>query len=145
MGAELSSRQLRRSIRRHVDSMGRSPGQVAGRLAAEGARGLPAEVSECVMARYLQAVIGAEMSVRKVVVKERSIRVFRTGYRLPVYLTLPSAVSKFIRAFDAGCYPELIDGLGVLDRGYRPGVGGSDASVQPRSPDAPGTGLGLLS
>lgn len=120
MSAELSSRELRRSVRQHLESMGSSPGEVAGRLAGEGVRGVPAEVSECVLARYLQAVIGAEMSVRRVVVKERSIRVFRPGYRLPVLVTIPLPVSKFIRAFDAGCYPELIDGLGVLDRLPRP-------------------------
>jgi hypothetical protein len=85
------------------------------------------------MARYLQAVIGAEMSVRRVVVKERSIRLYRTGYRLPVYATLPVSISKFIRAFDAGCYPELIDGRAVRERVARPSPGvqtpaGADSS-----------------
>lgn len=110
-------------------------------MAAEGARGIPAEVSECVMARYLQAVIGAEMSVRRVVVKERSIRLYRTGYRLPVYATLPVSISKFIRAFDAGCYPELIDGRAVRERAVRPTPG-----VQaPAGAGADNSGLGLFS
>lgn len=142
MSHELSSRELRRSVRRHVESMGSSPGDIAGSLAAEGARGIPAEVSECVLARYLQAVIGTEASVRRIVVKERSIRLFRSGCRLPVVVTLPLSVSKFIRAFDAGCYPELIDGLGVLDRGYR-FDGGGMTGIPGESPA--GKGLGLFS
>lgn len=142
MSHELSSRDLRRSVRHRVEAMGSSPGDIAGSLAAEGARGIPAEVSECVLARYLQAVIGTEASVRRIVVKERSIRLFRTGCHLPVVVTLPLAVSKFIRAFDAGCYPELIDGLGVLDRGYRFGAGGI-SGIPGESPA--GKGLGLFS
>ncbi|HET9075572.1 MAG TPA: hypothetical protein VFN68_01455 [Acidimicrobiales bacterium] len=118
--------------------MGSSPGEVAGRLADEGVRGIPAEVSECVLARYLQAVIGAEMSVRRVVVKERSVRVYRAGNRLPALVAIPVPVSKFIRAFDAGCYPELIDGLGILGRAQRPAAGGAGASTQ-------SSGLGLFS
>ncbi len=141
MSHELSSRELRRSVRRHVESMGASPGEIANSLAAGGARGIPAEVSECVLARYMQAVIGVEASVRRIVVKERSIRLYRHGCRLPVVVTLPLAASKFIRAFDSGCYPELIDGLGVLDRGYRFGVGG----IAGPSGDQAGQGLGLFS
>ena len=141
MAEQFSSRQLRRSVRRHVESMGSSPGEIAGWLAADGVRGIPAEVSECVLARYLQAVIGTEVSVRRIVVKERSIRLYRAGCHFPAVVALPLAVSRFIRAFDAGCYPELIDSLGVLERGYRPGAGGTG------SPTAGGgsKGLGLFS
>lgn len=141
MAEELSSRQLRRSVRRHVESMGSSPGEIADRLAAVGARGIPAEVSECVLARYLQAVIGTEIAVRRIVVKERSIRLYRTGRPFPALVVLPLAVSKFIRAFDAGCYPELIDGLAVLERGYRPGIAGAPSPAG----GAGAKGLGFFS
>ena len=141
MSVDLSSRQLRRSVRCYVRSMGGSPEAVARRLNDEGVKGLPGQVSECALARYLQAVIGSETSVRKVVVKEWSVRVFRIGRRLPSVTLLPGPAARFIRAFDAGSYPELIDGLGVLDAGYHPGVGDSDAAEA----GADGRGLGLTS
>ena len=142
MGAELTSRQLRRSVRHYIQEIGDSPDAVAGRLNEEGVRGLPGEVSECALARYLQAVVGTEMSVRRVVVKEWSVRVFRTGSRLPSVTLLPGPVARFIRAFDAGCYPELIDGVGVLNRGYRPGIGAEGSCTHSSSVDG---GLGLFS
>lgn len=144
MSAEWNSRQLRRTVRGYVKSMGGSPEAVARRLNDEGVRGLPGQVSECALARYLQAVVGTEMSVRKVVVKEWSVRVFRTGGRIPSVSLLPGPVARFIRAFDAGCYPELIDGLGVLDRGYLPGVGSADRPGN-NGTCADSEGLGLAS
>ncbi len=134
MSEEMNSRQLRRSVRCYVRSMGGSPEAVARRLNDEGVKGLPGQVSECALARYLQAVIGSEMSIRRVVVKEWTVRVFRIGHRLPSVTRLPGPAARFIRAFDAGCYPELIDGLGVLDSGYLPGVGGAGL------PDSTGAG-----
>ncbi len=146
MGAELTSRQLRRSVRHYIQEIGDSPDAVAGRLNEEGVRGLPGEVSECALARYLQAVVGTEMSVRRVVVKEWSVRVFRTGSRLPSVTLLPGPVARFIRAFDAGCYPELIDGPGVLARGYAPGVGGAGRPAETGSASGAGSqGMDLFS
>lgn len=104
-----TSRHLRRSVREHVQGLGETPAAVAEHLASHRVSGVPGKATDCAVARYLQAVIGAESSVSRVVVMEGSLRVFRYGCHLPIWLRLPRATAAFVRAFDAGCYPELID------------------------------------
>jgi hypothetical protein len=121
---------LRRSVRQHLDSLGDSPGRISDRLRAEGVKGVPGESRNCALARYLQAVIGAEQSVTSVSVFERSIRIRRPGFHPPTFVTLPKAASAFIRDFDTGSFPELIDRL----RSPRGGVKGSPTASAAPSP-----------
>lgn len=100
---------LRHGVRDHVRALGDSPSEVARRLGTHGVRGVPGQASECAIARYLQAVVGSESTVKKVVVMERTLRVRRTGWRPPLVVRMPRGASAFVRAFDAGCYPELVD------------------------------------
>ena len=99
---------LRHNIHQHVQSLGDTPEAVAGHLVAHGVSGLPGRAGDCAVARYLQAVIGSETTVKRVMVMERTIRVRRTGWRLPLVVRLPGAVTSFVRSFDAGRFPDLI-------------------------------------
>jgi hypothetical protein len=56
------------------------------------------------------AVIGTEHGVRAISVFDRSIRVTLMPGHLPVIVRLPRPIAKFVRAFDSGCYPELVAG-----------------------------------
>ncbi len=71
-------------------------------------RGTPKDSTQCALARCLWAIVGTESSVIKVAVTDRSIHVKRSPYHLPVIVRLPKPVRTFIRAFDSGCYPELV-------------------------------------
>jgi hypothetical protein len=99
---------LRRSIEGFSNTLGPTPGEVAGSLAELNARGVPKDSTQCALARCLWAIVGTERSVINVAVTDRSIHVKRSPGHLPIIVRLPKAVRTFIRAFDSGCYPELI-------------------------------------
>lgn len=117
------SRELRRAIGGYLRGLGASAPAVADRLGAEGACGVPGDPFDCALARYLHALVGVERSVERVVVKPRTARVHLDSSRLPLVVRLPRPVARFIQGFDAGWFPELIDGPAVLAAGYAPGVG----------------------
>jgi hypothetical protein len=106
---------LRRSVRQHLELLGDSPPRIADRLGAEGVQGVPGVSNECALARYLQAVIATEQSVESVAVFERSLRIRRSGFHPPVFVILPNAASTFVRQFDTGIFPQLVDRRGRGD------------------------------
>jgi hypothetical protein len=92
-----------------TESLGSSPDAVAANLAALRAHGTPSNSSECAIARYLRAIVGAEMAVADLAVSDRRVHIIRADRHMPMTVRLPAAVTKFIRAFDDGCYPELVE------------------------------------
>jgi hypothetical protein len=102
-------RHLRREVKSLMESLGPSPSEVASNLADAQVVGVPRHPTSCAMARYLSAVVGAEPSVVSVWVYGSSARLDCGGRFLAVRVRLPEPVSTFIRAFDSGCYPRLID------------------------------------
>jgi hypothetical protein len=82
---------------------------VASNLAALRVVGKPKHSTECAIARYLGAIVGAERCVKTISVSDRSVQITLNGRRVPLRVRLPKAVCKFIQAFDSGCYPGLID------------------------------------
>jgi hypothetical protein len=102
-------RSLRRSLEEHVQGFGTTADGVADSLSALGVRGTPGDVTGCAIARYMQAVVGAEPSVSEVMVSEHKLRVTRKWGRFPITVSLPRAVTSFVREFDAGGYPQLVD------------------------------------
>ncbi len=105
----MTTRQaLRRSIEGFSNTLGPTPGEVARSLTQLRARGVPKDSTQCALARCLWAIVGPERSVTKVAVTDRSIHVKRSPGHLPIVVRLPRAVRTFIRAFDSGCYPELV-------------------------------------
>ena len=101
-------RALRRSIEGFSETLGPTAAAVAGTLRQLDVRGTPKDSTQCALARCLWAIVGTESSVIKVAVTDRSIHVKRSPYHLPVIVRLPKPVRTFIRAFDSGCYPELV-------------------------------------
>jgi hypothetical protein len=70
--------------------------------------GVPKDSTRCALARCLWAIVGSERSISNIVVTDRSIYVKRSRGRIPLVVGLPKPLKTFIRAFDSGCYPELI-------------------------------------
>jgi hypothetical protein len=101
-------RALRRSIESFSRSLGPNAGSVASTLTQLNVHGVPRDSTRCALARYLSAIITTERSVSTVAVTDRSIHVKRGRGRLPIIVYLPQPVRAFIRAFDNGCYPQLI-------------------------------------
>lgn len=102
-------RSLRRSLEELVDGFGPTPDGVAASLEASGVRGTPGDVTGCAIARYMRAIVGGEPSVSEVMVSEHKLRVTRKWGRFPITISLPRAVTSFVREFDAGSYPQLVD------------------------------------
>lgn len=103
-------RHLQHSIEQLNEALGSSPAAVALNLAALHAAGRPKNPTDCVIARYLSAVVGTERVVKSISVSSRGVHVTLSGKHLPVKVQLPDPVSSFIRAFDEGTYPDLVDG-----------------------------------
>lgn len=103
-------RQLRQLVREHVEGLGDRADAVADRLVAEGIRGVQQDKYDCPVARYLQAVVGADPSIWRLAVLYGRIRISQSPSSAPIYVRAPRALHAFVRAFDAGRYPDLVDG-----------------------------------
>jgi hypothetical protein len=101
-------RELRSSVRQLVDSLGTEEDAVAYQLKALGVRGMKKNAIGCAIARYLYAVLGVERDVVCITVSTTRVHIKRSRERIPVQVKLPGAVSRFISAFDAGNYPDLV-------------------------------------
>jgi hypothetical protein len=112
-------RALRRSIEEFNNTLGPTATAVAGTLTQLGVRGCPKDSTQCALARYLWVIVGSERSVINITVTDRSVHVRRSPGHLPLIVGLPKPVRTFIRAFDGGCYPELL----AIDGAHRPGTG----------------------
>jgi hypothetical protein len=73
-----------------------------------GARGLRQDAERCVLASYLNAVLGADARVGTVAVGT-AVTVIKPSRRWARKVTVrhPAGVEAFVRAFDAGTYPVL--------------------------------------
>lgn len=92
-----------------LGQLGSTPGEVARCLAATGVRGVPADVQQCPIAVYLNAVVGAERQIRSLNVWSDRIRVgFGRFITRPREVPLSPCLREFIERFDGMCYPELI-------------------------------------
>jgi hypothetical protein len=101
-------RTLRQSTVGLAESLGPSASEVASSLGRLNVRGLPRDSTGCALARCVWAIVGSERSVIGVAVTDRSIHIKRPPGRIPVVVRLPKPLRVFVRAFDSGCYPELV-------------------------------------
>jgi hypothetical protein len=106
--------RMRAALRGYANGLGSTAEEIAERMEREGVRGIPGNAAECAIARHCQAIVGSETAVRRVVVRRESIRLYLEGRRLGIRVLLPRACSAFIGAFDAGCYPQLVDPSAAL-------------------------------
>jgi hypothetical protein len=102
--------RVRRDALRLLSQLGHDAGEVATSLELLGVRGRPKDSLECAMARYLSAVVVSDPCVRSLSVLLNTIQIQRSsGLRRTISISLPEAVRQFVAAFDARCYPNLID------------------------------------
>ncbi len=106
-------RQLKRQTRTLLTGLGTSPDEVFESLQAAGVNGVPKDNRGCAVARYLTVLMGSDPRVRAVHVGHCSLLIdtaappeFRPTGRLLVQL--PKPVRQFVAAFDARCYPDIV-------------------------------------
>gem|GEM_PF-4593214 len=103
-----SEKSLARRAERLLAELGTSSDAVARSLLVMGAHGEIGDPSAGPLALYLSAVIGAEPKVESVAVDTEVVTIVRRSRLRPgVSVALPPAAGRFVRAFDAGCYPWL--------------------------------------
>jgi hypothetical protein len=78
------------------------PGGLLGCLADRGIHGRPGSNEDCVLARYLSAITNADCLVG-------STTVFAIRGQQLAEVPLPTSFAVFVKAFDRGEFPELID------------------------------------
>jgi hypothetical protein len=112
---------LRGSVRQHIESLGNTPDEIAGRLAEFGVRGVPGKATDCAVARYLNATVVGPEPVSRLAVYHGSVRIYGPGTVIPAVVRLSRPMSAFIRGFDLGTYPELVEDVSMahVSRGPR--------------------------
>ena len=109
-------RNLRRQSERLLKSLGDSADAIAHHLNEAGVRGVPQNAFDCVLSRYLNAVIptasGVEEiavgRVRKKVGPAQLILRLTAFPRWTVRIDLGEHFQQFLGWFDAGAYPGLV-------------------------------------
>ena len=83
--------------------------EVAACFESLGAQGRLSSAADCVIARYLKAVLGSDPEVRSVRVFPQSVHVRTSRFLPPVVCCLPVGLVQFVRTFDAGLVSQLVD------------------------------------
>jgi hypothetical protein len=98
---------IRRAAETLLADLGATEATVFRSLQEAGVAGSRGDPRDCVIARYLNAVVGADPDVTNVSVGRSVVWLSRRGLRPAVRVTIPTAVRQFILAFDAGVHPEI--------------------------------------
>lgn len=88
--------------------LGDTPDAVAARLGEMGIRGVVKEPELCPIAMVVRTVDGAD-EVGYLNVCNSAMTLDDTAWEVPEPIELPPAVKAFVRAFDGGLYPDLIE------------------------------------
>jgi hypothetical protein len=98
---------IRRAVSSLLADLGSTEAAVSRSLTDAGVAGNRGDPRDCVVARYLNAIVGAEPDVNSVSVGRSVVWMSRRGLRPAVRVSIPAPVRQFIMAFDAGVHPEL--------------------------------------
>jgi hypothetical protein len=91
-----------------LKDLGADVQSVATALGAAGVRGRRGSSSDCPVARYLNAIMGADRRVDRLRVGLAGVMIHRDRWwSPPVVVPIPKPVKGFIMAFDRGEMPEL--------------------------------------
>ncbi|MDA8268489.1 MAG: hypothetical protein M0013_08985 [Actinomycetota bacterium] len=102
-------RDLRAQVKRVLAQMGDEPMGIASFLCSSGVRGVPNDPRQCILARYLSAVVGTHRAVAQVIVSKTDLALLRPRrLAVPIRVVLPPAMRSFIRIFDAYELPHLV-------------------------------------
>jgi hypothetical protein len=103
-------RETRDGIRDILVQLGGDIETVKTRLWASGVRGTPNSAEDCVVARYLHAVVAGDRAVLNVHVRRKSVRINFASFRVrSIVLGLPAPLQDFIASFDNGEILDLVD------------------------------------
>jgi hypothetical protein len=101
--------EIRRSAERLIRGLGQNVREVAESVASAGVTGALRHSDGSPVARYINAVVGADPQVRSVTVFRRVVLIrLRRGISPPIKIKLPKALREFTAAFDAECFPQLV-------------------------------------
>ncbi len=97
-GDEVVSHTLAEKLLAALEILGDTPDKVAAHLLQAGCRGSRSSMESCPVARWLDRVDGFDAGLSSIM---PNVEVYDG-------VPLPPAVDLFVRAFDAGEYPELV-------------------------------------
>lgn len=106
---QADARRTAKEVRRLLDSLGSTPGDVAAYLCAAGVSGVPYDANRSPVGAYLSAVVGADPDVAAMTLRTDSVSLYLKGQATPTTVLFPGAVRDFAAAFNAGCYPILMN------------------------------------
>jgi hypothetical protein len=103
--------ELRSQTADLLTGLGSTTEEVVTTLEQSGVRGIPGNGTQCAVARYLHAVMGADPGVREVIVGNHAVNVrpSRRWWSTCVVVPLSPIVCSFIQQFDRGSFGSLVD------------------------------------
>ena len=103
-------RQIREGVRDLLAQLGGDVETITTKLWASGVRGTPNNAEDCVLARYLNAVVGGDRAIVRLRVWRGSVRIELASLRTrPIIVSLPLPLQRFVAEFDKKTIPDLID------------------------------------
>jgi hypothetical protein len=126
--SRLRRAELRSQTTELLNGLGSTTDEVVTTLEQNGVRGIPGNGTQCAVARYLHAVMGADPGVREVIVGNHAVNVrpSRRWWSTCVVVPLSPIVCSFIQQFDRGSFASLVD---KNSRGLRQMVSVPDADT----------------
>jgi hypothetical protein len=132
-----SARLLTGEIESFLSDLGDNAENVAMSLRNQGVRGQPQDKAQCAIARYLDAVVGADRRVRNISVGTSELSVSGPHWwSAKLVIEVPSAIQQFIRGFDRYQYPDLVSPVRSASGGG-PWFGGATPEESGSSPASP--------
>jgi hypothetical protein len=109
--SRLRRAELRSQTAGLLNGLGSTTDQVVTTLEQSGVRGIPGNGTQCAVARYLHAVMGADPGVREVIVGNHAVNVrpTRRWWSTCVVVPLSPVICAFIQQFDRGTFATLVD------------------------------------
>jgi hypothetical protein len=101
--------EIRRSTERLLRGLGQNVSEVADSTVIVAVTGQSKNPEGRPVARYINAVVGADPRIRSVTVLRKIIHIrLRRRISPPIIIRLPKALREFTAAFDAECFPQLV-------------------------------------
>jgi hypothetical protein len=109
--SRLRRAELRSQTSELLTGLGTTTDEVVTNLEQSGVRGIPGNGTQCAVARYLHAVMGADPGVREVIVGNHAVNVRPTKrwWSTCVVVPLSPIICSFIQQFDRGAFGSLVD------------------------------------
>ncbi len=115
---------LRAETARLLQDLGPTVEAVAVKFESAGVKGIPGSGTGCVVARYVNAVMGSDPQLRTVTVSSDAVIILgRHWWSSPVIVSVPPPVRSFITRFDRHGFRDLVAPPASSRRSTTPGGG----------------------